>query len=637
MENTRLRFLMNWVIAASPFILGAWASGRLGAMRHAYIERGLPNVAAFASRHDFLTGLTFGLTFGFWFSITLAGVKSASRHPLRIRRALIILSIFALFAVLIFAAIKLPGWKALAANVAYSGQPISLIFGVMLMAVVITVQATQVQRLFWISVIGVSVFFAGFIASALEKLLFKKALRDIKSRQWPDSAGIVFLVLNLIFIVNFLLAESPPAPRDLPPIFWISIDTLRADHLSLYGYQRETDANLKSLAKDGIVVEQFISQAPWTLPAHATMFSGLEPTKHGVTAYGRNFSPQTTLFPEILKERGYRTGAVVAALLLAPSFGFDAGFDFYRMNIEYLADDVAEEGVKWLCKAKEPVFLFLHFFDPHYPYKAPQGFLGRFSKPITSMMDFQQRNFFEFEKYLRGERDALDNVIDRYDEEILYADQAVGKFIAELKKRGLYERSWIFVVSDHGEEFFEHGILGHSTTMYEELSRVPLIVKAPNGKCGGARLTGTQIPQSAIFEMILSVARPTAESAKDMECDERDGVPALLHRVATNGPILGESRVFGPVRFMVRTPEWKLHSPISIEKFSENIEHGYQLYNLFTDPRESFDRFEKGAAPDLEKAIENAYKVLAQGVSGGRVRRLDMETVNQLKSLGYIQ
>jgi arylsulfatase A-like enzyme len=637
MTNTRLRFFMTWVIAATPFLLGGWASGRLGAWRHAYVARGLPNVAAFASHQNILPGLALGLTFGFWIAMILAGMKFSSRHPLRVRRTFGLLASFAFFVFLVFIVKKLPGWREMAVAAAYGGQPVSLVFGIILLGVITTVQATQAQRLFWISAVGFFLFFAGLLASAFEKIFFKTATREIKPRRWPDKVGIVLLVCNLVPLIDLAFTGSRPAPRDLPPVFWISIDTLRADHLSLYGYGRETDANLKKLAKDGVVVDQFISQAPWTLPAHATMFSGLDPMKHGVTTHGQNFSPQTTLFPEVLKDRGYQNGAVTTSLLLAPSFGFDAGFDFYKMNIEFSADEVLKLGMRWLSMAKQPAFLFLHFFDPHYPYSPPPKYLGQYSRVTNKLMDYQRRNFFEFENYVRATKGALESVIDRYDEEIFYTDQVIGKFIEELKKRGLYEKSWIFLVSDHGEEFLEHGLMGHSTTMYEELTRVPLIVKAPGNKCGGTRLSGTQVPQSAIAEMILSAAKPAAESAKDTMCDERDGVPALLHRVATNGPVLAETRVFGPVRFMARTPEWKLHSPASIMKSNDKIEHGYELFHLFDDPSEKLDLFEKGKAWDLEKVIEDAYKEVALGNPDQPARRLDMETVKQLKSLGYLQ
>ncbi|GAG34965.1 unnamed protein product, partial [marine sediment metagenome] len=248
---------------------------------------------------------------------------------------------------------QFPHWKILAANAAYDGRNVPLVLGVIFLATMHVVQATLFERLCWISVFGLAVVLAAFPAAFFERRLFRGEPAFRKARRWPDRIGILFLVLNLLVAGRFAAGKAPEAPEGSPPVFFISVDTVRADHLSVYGYARQTCPNLEALAADGVVVEQHISQAPWTLPAHATMFCGLPPGEHGVTTQARAFSPSTPLFPEVLKERGYRNGAIVSSLLLSPTFGYAPGFDKYEMNIEFSGEEVVQKGLRWLFASKK--------------------------------------------------------------------------------------------------------------------------------------------------------------------------------------------------------------------------------------------------------------------------------------------
>jgi hypothetical protein len=628
---------MTWMIGAAPAACMSWAFGKFEAARHGYVSRGLPNMAQFAAHKPLGPGLAAGLAIAFWLALLFFAARSFAGNPRRTRRSLMILIGFALVAFSIFIARRLPEWRALATGAAYGGQQVNLVLGVILLALMTIVQASLRQQLSFVAAVGLAAAVFSYPAVRLEKKLFKSEPAALKERRWPDRIGPVAIAINLLVFAAFLIAPQKPASPGHPNVFWISIDTLRADHLSFYGYKRPTCPNLAALAADGVVVDEFVAQSPWTLPSHATMFSGVGPLKHGVTTQANQFSPHTQLFPEILKERGYRNGAIVTSLLLAPTFGYSAGFDKYEMNIEYNAETVVSQGLRWLTQSSVPTFLFLHIFEPHFPYSAPRPFLGKFGKVDPVTMDRQKLNFFDFVKYVKNGKSLLKEVIDRYDEEIFFADNELGRFFTELKKRGLYDDSWIIVVSDHGEEFFEHGFMGHSVTLYEEMLRVPMIVKAPRGRCAGTRFSAGQIPQSAVAELILSAANPPGGPDDASACDQSDGSLAVLHRLASDAPIIASSSVFGPDRFAARRPGMKLHSPATIEKGDTTLAHGFELFDLTSDPAEKNNIYEKGAAPDLEKTVADAYTELAGKTVPGERHRLDPETIRQLKSLGYIQ
>ncbi len=307
------------------------------------------------------------------------------------------------------------------------------------------------------------------------------------------------------------------------------------------------------------------------------------------------------------------------------------------MGEAFIADDVVDRGLALLEQSEGQHFLFLHFFDPHFPYHAPPPFLGKFG-PVNEGME-KHKGFFPMLDWIRKTPDLdIGEVINRYDEEILYTDHALGRFFASLKEMGLYDKSWIIVLSDHGEEFLDHGHLGHSTTMYEEIVRVPLIVKAPNDACAGARFNAGQIPQAAIPSLILRFAVDPEATADAVSCHPGDGALKLLHDLATEEPIIADSRLFGPVRFMARTPEKKLLSPISINKGEEEYRQGFELYDLESDPEEKTNLFDgKGAAPELEGVISNAYKEASESPGAAGEKELDAETLRTLKSLGYLQ
>ena len=283
----------------------------------------------------------------------------------------------------------------------------------------------------------------------------------------------------------FLGACAPSIPSgdpQKPDVVLISIDTLRADHLSCYGYERKTSPFIDSLAKQGTVFVDARSPSPWTLPTHTTMMTGLHPHRHGVVDDSVQRDPQTKMLAQVMKESGYETGGVVSSLYVSSIFGFDQGFDYFEdfslhtekanLSGRVQASAVVDRAIKWWKKREpnKPVFLFLHFYDAHYAYEPPKPYNSIFDRP-SQKGDLRYRNYFYFKKNPPSEVD-FQHLIAQYDESIRYIDDQLLRLHRTLKDRNV---RWV-ITSDHGEEFGERGSWGHAHTLYHEQLHVPLII-----------------------------------------------------------------------------------------------------------------------------------------------------------------
>jgi choline-sulfatase len=262
----------------------------------------------------------------------------------------------------------------------------------------------------------------------------------------------------------FSRAGGPPSP-----IILISIDTLRADHLPIYGYAKVKTPAIDALAADGIVFEQAYAHSPQTLPSHASILTGQLPFETGVRDnIGFTLRADQETLASRLKAAGYVTGGVVSAFVLRKETGIARGFDFYDGEMPLAAPDmpmgqVQRSGTESLAVAtrwmqglgSSRFFLFFHVYDPHTPYAPPD----------------------RFKQY------------EPYDGEVAYTDEVVGQLVAWLKQRGWYDRATIIFLSDHGEGLGDHGELEHGLFLYDTTIRVPLIVKMPNGAGGGRRVS----------------------------------------------------------------------------------------------------------------------------------------------------
>ena len=306
-------------------------------------------------------------------------------------------------------------------------------------------------------------------------------------------AGAVLLLLTAC-VVPGCEKRSP-----LPNILLITLDTTRRDHLSCYGYERNTTPHLDRLAQEGQKLERVWAVSSWTLPTHASLFTGLYPSTHGAHAADGErkdtlsldaaitdpegiykeervhaLSEEAVTLAEALRREGFATGGVAGGPWLEPVFGLAQGFDFYDGEVDSTAGrragEVNARALAFLRKHEnEPFFLFLNYFDPHAPWDPPPEFRFRF---------FPEARLPEV---ARDEAAARAFDVSQYDGEIAYMDRCIGELLQALRDMGIYDRTWIVVTSDHGELLGEHGLWWHGFGLFEEEVRCPLIIKWPAG------------------------------------------------------------------------------------------------------------------------------------------------------------
>jgi len=279
-------------------------------------------------------------------------------------------------------------------------------------------------------------------------------------------------------------------------LLWV-VDTLRADHLEIYGYQRETAPRLAELARDGVVFERTYATSSWTKPSTASLLTGLTPERHRATTRAHLLDGRLRLLPEYLKDLGYHTAAFVTNPWTTPSWGFGRGFDgFSELLGRPRAENVLQAVLRHLDgDIGDPFFLYVHTLDPHGPYTPPPSFRERWA-PDPALR-------FPNPKKIKPDTppEDLETAVAAYDGEISYGDEAFGRVLDRLREDGLYDDALIIFTSDHGEELGDHGRGEHGRTLFEEVVKVPLVMKLPGNRHAGARVA---VPVS-IVDLVPSV------------------------------------------------------------------------------------------------------------------------------------
>lgn len=278
-------------------------------------------------------------------------------------------------------------------------------------------------------------------------------------------------------------ADGPTPPRS--NLILVSVDTLRPDHLGAYGYDRPTSPELDAFAAAGAVFEQAVSTALWTLPSHASMLTGRYPANHGLRGLGSRPEDGVPTLAEALRAAGYRTVAFVNSTYFAERYGMRRGFDAF----EYVKEDKSQvrpslvtlNAANWLAAVDdEPFFLFLHVYDVHSDYRALPRFSRMFLRPYEGRFDGSTEQLIDVQD--EGARIGpadIRRLIDLYDAGIRQTDMVLGQLFDLLDELELADHTLVIVTSDHGEEFFERGSVLHGSGMYDELFRVPLLVRGP--------------------------------------------------------------------------------------------------------------------------------------------------------------
>jgi arylsulfatase A-like enzyme len=336
------------------------------------------------------------------------------------------------------------------------------------------------------------------------------------------------------------------------------------------------------------------------------------PNRPGLNAYRvRGVAPTETTLATVLGRAGYRTGGIAGGPWLKKVFGLGTGFeqwdddDIGSINGR-IAADVNARALPWLASVTEPFFLFLNYFDAHAPMQPPPEFAAPFlSAPITP-----------------GVRPTLEQTQALYDGEIRYADQHFGDVVATLKRRNLYDRTWIIVTADHGELFGEHGLKGHGTAPYQEVIHVPFVSKPPLGD-GGLGERADWIQLTDVMPLVLDrLGLPRPDGTQG-------GVPPHLGR-----PVMAESYTLAAIYpdgdwFSIIAGDWKL---------LWNNKGKSELYDLATDPHERSNVIAANAerAASLRQTMDAYLASLPRSQATEPAQTVDDATRDALKSLGYI-
>lgn len=428
------------------------------------------------------------------------------------------------------------------------------------------------------------------------------------------------------------LAVSDPVLHDRAAyglkrgVIFISIDTLRRDHVGAYGYAKPTTPNLDALARRGVLAADAVSVSSWTLPSHLSMLTSTLPGTHGGTDMKQGFNRSVPSVAEILRGLGVATHAVTSHLYVSKTYGLEAGFDSMNFRQDRLAENVANHAMDLVDRfGDRPFFMFLHFYDPHWHYAPPPDVLKIFESSYAGTLTGNLKDFQNLRPEQVKPKD-LEHLLALYDGEIRYTDNEIGRLLAHLKERGADRNTLMVVTSDHGEEFLDHGSWEHQKTLYEEVIRIPLIVSGPGV---AARREGQPVSLLDIAPTILDYL--SVKPAPSMR-----GV-SLLRPVGEFREMYGETdhTLDGTRLSFVRggSKSWKaiLRSDPAKQK-----EASSEWYDLAADPAE---RTNRPPAEALRVSIEARARDLGLKSRSGVAKKaveLSDEQKEKLRALGYV-
>jgi len=301
---------------------------------------------------------------------------------------------------------------------------------------------------------------------------------------------VLIVMLGSLFSCIFVFSKKPPSAyqsyiKESPNIILIVIDTLRADHVSYYGYERSTTPNIDNLAETSILFENCFAVAPWTTPSVGSIFTSQYPSVLGIEWDPVKINKKFLTLAEILHENSYVTTGIISHLYISSRLNFNQGFSLYdednARGHDYISSpSITEKAIDFLRQNKSrKFFLFLHYFDPHYDYILHEKY-NYYPDYKGKLYSGQQiKDLLELAPTMNPE--DIKYIISLYDSEISFTDEYIGRLLDEIKRLDLFDNSLIILTSDHGEEFLERGDnhIGHTKTLYRELIHVPLIIKLP--------------------------------------------------------------------------------------------------------------------------------------------------------------
>jgi len=431
-----------------------------------------------------------------------------------------------------------------------------------------------------------------------------------------------------------------------PDVLIYLIDTVRADHVGAYGYGRPTTPEIDAFAEDAVLFLDGQAQSSWTRTSVVSLLTGLNPQVHRVNKRDDALPGVVETLAERLGEVGYETAGFITNGNVDATFALDQGFELYeylpesrqRPEVHQLSDTLNEFAFSWLDEwvsdeREEPFFLYLHATDPHAPYTPPEPYRSRFAPgvdPDLGLIEHVHGISAGREEAPPGTREAW---LDLYDAEIAFNDHHFGRLLDKLREIGLYEETLIVLVSDHGEEFLEHGGWEHGKTLYGEQLRVPYIVRLPGGEASGEKVETTARHVDVVPTVLDYLGLPPAEGL--------DGA-SLLPLVRSPGEQARSPESYSYLALDERRMEavlargWKL-----IVDESEHTRAGReQLFDVGTDPGETKNlvlerSFEGGF---LRQALRNLEWELRRRSGPAKADKAEIDEAlrERLEALGYL-
>jgi len=487
------------------------------------------------------------------------------------------------------------------------------------------------------------------------------------------------IVVCLIVGAFLLLVPACSRESRRPNVILIVLDTLRADHLGCYGYERPTSPNIDRLATESVVYEQAISTAPWTFPSHATLFTGLLPSHHHAHHEHLKLAAEQTTVAERLAEAGYETVGFCNNPWITEQLGMTQGFErfdevwrdkvsrgtfdiniFVEPELHGIEDAGAattlEELERWLDgrESSRPFFLFVNLIEPHTYFDPPRDYRNRFLERSLTRDDVQRENVDFIDRAYADGLDAslLERIRALYDGEIAYVDDWIGRFTGLLEQKDLLDASLLIVTSDHGEAFAEHRrcglpLIDHQLSLYRELLDVPLIVRYPAGR--GLRVAnGTRVdaPVSTVdlVPTIIDVVGLVADDGLDGFSlaagppEEGRLLVAEYYR-----PIVHLGLLYNHVQETETLNCLASRRIVSVQSGDRKLIVGGRddpplFFDHATDPFELAPR-EPGSSPEDRRLFETAEETMAAMNRGPELAppTLDEAWRKTMQSLGYVQ
>ena len=442
-----------------------------------------------------------------------------------------------------------------------------------------------------------------------------------------------------------------------PNVVLVILDTTRADHLSAYGYPRETSPGFDAFAKRSILFDRAFATSSWTVPSHASLFTGLYPMTHGATQESQYLADDVETLAELLAADGYQTAAFSNNAWVGEKTNLTQGFDYVgeiwrkpsgRGQGQAIRTNRAV--VQWLDErdTMRPFFLFVNYIEPHWTYSAPRAWQNRFVAAHVPASDRKRANFGVVDWYLdpiRPPESLLSIRRDLYDAELAYVDSALGNLLEMLRDRGLEDSSLIVVASDHGENLGDNDHQGHSFVLNDVTLRIPLAIRPPGGE-GAGSLRHDPVQLTDVFQTVAAATGVASDDARVVGADLL-GTPLPDER-----PVLAE--YYYPAQFLSYFPEEAREGPamapfrrrirslrIGPHKFVWGSDGRHELYDVEVDPGETRDLV--ASAPEVAERMQVALEALVEEYRSEAEPPappdgvLDPETEATLRELGYLR